>query len=177
MQDKIYQKLISGEEAYKYTYEELYKEIEDYGYNNTQYITDFFWGLSEDKYYLKSDRLLFFDQKTKKKYSLIYSEYYNMLKKFIDNGHLNFMNTTIENNILVSDILTGFTYITRNIVLYKDNKVCIDEGSFVDALYTIDNKLYISDEYKEYIKSSNHAGIEFNKDMAKLKEYGLSLCD
>lgn len=66
MQDKIYQKLISGEEAYKYAYEELYKEIEDYGYDNTQYITDFFWSLSEDKYYLKSDRLLFFDQKTKK---------------------------------------------------------------------------------------------------------------
>ena len=90
---------------------------------------------------------------------------------------MNFMNTKIESNIIISDILTGFTYITRNIVLYKDNKVCIDEGSFVDALYTIDNKLYISDEYKEYIKSSNHAGIEFNKDMAKLKEYGLSLCD
>ena len=175
MQDKIYQKLISGEEAYKYTYEELYKEIEDYGYDSTQYITDFFWGLSEDKYYLKSDRLLFFDQKTKKKYSLIYKEYYDLLKKFIDNGHLNFMNTKIESNIIISDILTGFTYITRNIVLYKDNKVCIDEGSFVDALYTIDNKLYISDEYKEYIKSSNHAGVEFNKDMAKLKEYGLSL--
>ena len=34
MQDKIYQKLISGEESYKYTYEELYKEIEDYGYDN-----------------------------------------------------------------------------------------------------------------------------------------------
>ena len=83
MQDRIYQKLITGEEAYKYTYEELYKEIEDYGYDNTQYITDFFWNLSEDKYYLKSDRLLFFDQKTKKKYSLIYSEYYNLLKKFI----------------------------------------------------------------------------------------------
>lgn len=175
MQDKIYQKLITGEEAYKYTYEELYKEIEDYGYDNTQYITDFFWGLSEDKYYLKSDRLLFFDQKTKKKYSLIYSEYYNMLKKFIDSGCMNFMNTKIESNIIISDILTGFTYITRNIVLYKDNKVCINEGSFVDALYTIDNKLYISDEYKEYIKSSNHASIEFNKDMAKLKEYGLSL--
>ena len=66
-----------------------------------------------------------------------------MLKKFIDSGCMSFMNTKIESNIIISDILTGFTYITRNIVLYKDNKVCIDEGSFVDALYTIDNKLYL----------------------------------
>ena len=155
--------------------ESLYNIIKEYNYNNTNFIFDFFKNISPDNYYINNDRLIYFDHKTHKKYSLTDKINLEQLKYFIDNNYLQELNTKIYNNIIVSDILYNIKKLTTNFCLYNNKVICLDEDSYVDECYIEDNKLILTEEYKQNLKLEHNYKM-YLEDIKILKRYNIK-CD